>query len=137
MIDTILDSLGLVKKSRVEKEINKLKTIVDVFRDEFWKKENKEVKLLRENMNLKDKIRKLEKEIDVLDFDKSLVNNNLIKKDNEIKKLEERIKWLNYENNYYRNRSKYIAVNNNISFEACEILEDKKIDKKIDKKVDK
>jgi predicted nuclease with TOPRIM domain len=125
MIDTILESLGFVRKSKVEKEINELKIIVEAFRNKFWEKENKEAKLLTENINLKDKNKKLQKEYSNCDLKLSLVNNNLIKKDNEVKKIKKQVKWLKYENNYYRNRSKYIAVNSNISFETCELLENK------------
>jgi hypothetical protein len=39
--------------------------------------------------------------------------------------LDEEIKKLDFENRYYRNRSKYIAINSNISFETCELLENK------------
>jgi DNA repair exonuclease SbcCD ATPase subunit len=129
MIDTILEIFGLVRKSKVEKEIKELNVIIAKFRDDFWKREEKELKTREKFTELKDKIRKLESEYDKYDFKISFANNKLIRKDNEIKKLKEQLKWLKYENNYYRNRSKYIAVNNNISFEVCELLENKKVDK--------
>jgi FtsZ-binding cell division protein ZapB len=91
-------------------------------RDEFFFLEDKNALLKKEISELKDKNKKLQKEYDSYDLKISYANSNLIKKDNEIQKLQKeneellkRNKELEYENKYYRNRF-YAGLNENISW---------------------
>jgi chromosome segregation ATPase len=116
MITRIMGKLGFVRKTKFNNMKKLYEDRTEKMRDELFFLEDKNALLKKEISELKNKIKKLEMEYDSYDLRISLANNNLIKKDNEIKKLKEQVKWLNYENNYYRNRSKYIALNNNIAF---------------------